>query len=92
MSQKGMIVLRGWSRQELGALIDSGDMHTTLQWTDKNIVHTIDLDSLVDHKDYCWMRDRIFVCNCSIYGAGICMTGLFVKAVDVNKMFMIMND
>ncbi len=38
------------------------------------------------------MRDGVFVCNCSIYGTGISMSGLFVKAIDIDKMFMVMND
>ncbi len=74
MSQKGMIILCRWSRQELGALIDSGAVHAALHWTNENSVHTINLDSLVDHKNHCWMHDRVFVCNCSIYGTGIGMT------------------
>ncbi len=38
------------------------------------------------------MNDGVFVCNYSIYGTGIGMLGLFVKTVDVNGMFMVMNN
>ncbi len=92
MYQKGMIVLSGWSRQELGALIDSGAVHTTLHRAKKDAEHAIALDSLVDHKDHCQTHDGVFVLNCGIDGAGIGMTGLFVKTIDFNKMFVIMND
>ncbi len=67
-------------------------MHTTLHWTNEDIVHAINLDSLVNHQDHCRMRNGVFVHNCSIYGTGISMPGLFVKVVDVNKTFMVMND
>ncbi len=67
-------------------------MHTTLNWTDENVVYAINLDGLVDHKDHCQMHNGVFICNCGIYGAGIGMLGLFVKDVDVNEMFMVMNN
>ncbi len=92
MNQKSMIVLSRWGRQELVALIDSGALHTTLHWTYENVVHAIDLDSLINHKDHCQMCDRIFVHNCGVYGTGIGMPGLFVKTIDINKMFMVVNN
>ncbi len=55
-------------------------------------MHAIALDGLVDHKDHCQTHDGVFVLNCGIDGAGIGMTGLFVKTIDFNKMFVIMND
>ncbi len=84
--------LGGHDRQELGALINYGAMHTTLHWTNEDVVHAIDLDSLVDQKDHCQMRNGVFVCNPSIYGMGIGMLGLFVKAADVDETFMVVND
>ncbi len=68
-------------RQKLGALIDYGAMHSTLHWANKDFCHAIDLDSLVDHNDHCLMYDGVFVYNCSVHGAGICVRCLFVKAV-----------
>ncbi len=67
-------------------------MHMTLDWTNEDVVHAIDLVSLVDHQDHCQMHDRVFVRNRGIYSTGIGMLGLFVKNVDVNKMFMVMNN
>ncbi len=67
-------------------------MHTTLHWTHADVVHAIDLDSLVDHQDHCQMHNGDFKCNCSIYGTGIIMPGLFVKTIDVNKTFVVMNN
>ncbi len=66
-------------------------MHMTLHWTDDNVV-AIDLDSLVDHQDHGQVHGRVFVHNCAIYGTGIGMFGLFDKAVDVNKTFVVTND
>ncbi len=55
-------------------------------------MHAIDLDSLVDQKDHCRMRNGVFVRNRGIYSTGIGMSGLFVQAVDVNETFMVVND
>ncbi len=67
-------------------------MHATLHWANKNVVHAIYLDSLVDHEDRCQIRGRVFVHNCGVYGTRIGMLGLFVESVDIDKMFMVMND
>ncbi len=67
-------------------------MQMTLHWANEYVVHAIDLDSLVDHRDHSRVHDGVFVRNRSVYGTGIGMSGLFVKAVEVNKMFMVMNN
>ncbi len=66
-------------------------MYKTLNWTNENVVYTINLDSLVDHEDHCQMCDGGFVRNHSIYSTSIGMSGLFVKTVDIDKMFMVVN-
>ncbi len=38
------------------------------------------------------MHDGVFLHNSSIYSTGIGMPGLFVETVDINKIFMVMND
>ncbi len=38
------------------------------------------------------MHERVFICNCGIYSAGIRVPSLLVKAIDANKTVMIMND
>ncbi len=67
-------------------------MHMTLHGANEDVVHTIDLDSLIDHQDHCCVHDGVFIRNCGIYGTCIGMSGLFVKALDVNKTFVVMND
>ncbi len=78
--------------QELGALINYSVMHPTLYWANDDVGHTINLDCLVEHEDHSQVCDGVFVCNCSIYGTGIGMSGLLVKSVDVNEMFIVVNN
>ncbi len=67
-------------------------MHVTLHGTNEDVVHPINLYSLVDHEDYCQMHDGVFVCNHGIYSEGIGMLSLLIEAVDVNETFMVMNN
>ncbi len=92
MNQKGMVVLGRWSRQELWTLIDYSAVHVTLNWANENVVHTINLDSLIYHEDHCWMHYGVFVHNCGIYVTGINIPSLFVKTIDINKTFIVMNN
>ncbi len=62
-------------------------MNTTLHLTNKNVGHSINHDSLVDHDDHCQMCDGVFVCNCSVYGTGIGVLGLTVETINMNKTF-----
>ncbi len=67
-------------------------MHATLHWTDENVVHTIYLDSLTNHEDYCRVHDWILVRNGGVDRTGISVTGLFVKAIYINITLMVVNN
>ncbi len=58
----------------------------------ENAVHTINLDRLVDHKDYCQMHGRVFLHNCTVYSAGIGVPGFLVEAQDIYKTYIAMKD
>ncbi len=66
-------------------------MHMALHWTDKNVRHTIDFDSLVNDGDYGGKQYRVIVCNGSIDCRGVLMLGHFVKTVHVDIVAMVMN-
>ncbi len=38
------------------------------------------------------MHDRVFIGNHGVYSAGIGVPGFLVKPIDVDKIFMVVND
>ncbi len=67
-------------------------MYAKLHGAAKHVHHAINLDSLIDLKDHCGVREGIIVCNCSINGIGILIPGSLVKPIYFDITFMVMNN
>ncbi len=74
--------------------MDKSSMHTTFHGTKRMLCMLLILIARLVMRITveCVMGDGAFVCNFNVYSTGIGMPGLTVKTIDVNKMFMVVNN